>query len=281
MIRRLVSGATYPLRALNLVRRSPRLLQFFIIPWLVNAVVGGILYTSLFLPTWRGLRLFIQFLEQQVNAWLLQLPAWLRFIEAVVLFFAHVVQWGLMLGLLLLIGTLVLQFGTLIGSPWYGKLSEEIERTQLGAIQTVEVSILTDLGRALLFEVKKMLLWCSVAIALLLLNGLPGLGTAIATLGWMTLTGLIACLDFLDGPSERRRLRFRQKLKIAVQALPASASFSLVCCVLLSIPLVNLLTIPLCVTAGTLFWCDYVFPHFPPQPLPRTRQSLIPETTED
>lgn len=266
MIRRLVNGATYPLRALNLVRRSPRLLQFFMIPWLVNGGVGGILYASLFLPTWRGLRLFIQLLEQQVEAWLQKLPHWLQFLEAIVLFLAHIVQWGLMLGLLLLIGLLVLQFGTLIGAPWYGRLSEEIERTQLGTAQTVEVGILTDLGRALLFEVKKLVLWCGVAIVLLTLNWLPGVGTAIVTVGWMTLTGLIVCLDFLDGPSERRRLRFRQKLKVVIRALPTSASFSLICCVLLSIPLVNLLTIPLCVTAGTLFWCDHVFPYVPPHP---------------
>ncbi|NEO85832.1 MAG: hypothetical protein F6J87_16500 [Spirulina sp. SIO3F2] len=278
MICGLVRGATYPLRAFNLVRRSPRLLQFFIVPWLVNAGVGGLLYASLFLRTWRGLRLFIDLLEQQVEDWLLNLPHWLRFIEAIVLFFAHVVQWGLVLGLLLVIGMLVLQFGTLIGAPWYGKLSEEIERTQLGTATTIEVGIVQDIGRALWFEVKKLVVWASVGIVLLLFNGIPGVGTAISSVGWVSLTALIACLDFLDGPSERRRLRFRQKLRIVARSLPASASFSLVCCVLLSIPLVNLLTIPLCVTAGTLFWCDYVFPDFPPQPLSEPLAPQLPKS---
>lgn len=260
MIGGLFNGATYPLRALNLVRRSPRLLQFFIIPWLVNGVVGGLLYASLFIPLWRGLRLFVGLVDQRVDQWLSGIPSWLHFLEVVVLALAHLVQWGLVLGLLFLIGLLLLQFGTLIGAPWYGQLSEAIEQHRFGQVITVEVGFFEDIGRALLFEVKKIVLWLMGAPVLLALNFIPGAGPAIATGGGMVLTGLIVCLDFLDGPSERRRLKFRQKLKFALRSLPASASFSFVCCVMMSVPLINLLTIPLCVAAGTLFWCDHAPP---------------------
>ena len=61
-------------------------------------------------------------------------------------------------------------------------------------------------------------------------------------------------------PLERRRLRFRDKLKIALGGLPATATFSLVSLFLVSIPFVNLLAVPICVAAGTLLFCDRIYP---------------------
>jgi CysZ protein len=70
----------------------------------------------------------------------------------------------------------------------------------------------------------------------------------------------LLCLDMFDAPLERRRLGFRQKLALVRRCFPASASFGLVCLGLVGIPFMNLLAIPLCVTAGTLFFCDRMLP---------------------
>ena len=82
----------------------------------------------------------------------------------------------------------------------------------------------------------------------------------MSAVGSFTLTTTIVGLDFLDSCLERRRLKFREKLAILFRSLPASGSFALVCLALISIPLVNLFTIPLCVASGTLFVCDRVLP---------------------
>ena len=42
------------------------------------------------------------------------------------------------------------------------------------------------------------------------------------------------------------------------RALPASAGFGLVALALVSVPFVNLLAVPLCVVAGTLFYVDRI-----------------------
>ena len=47
-----------------------------------------------------------------------------------------------------------------------------------------------------------------------------------------------------------------------MEALPATASFGLVSLFLVSIPLLNLLTVPLCVASGTLFFCDRIWPKY-------------------
>lgn len=210
---------------------------------------------SFHLPHWQGQ------LPHWLPRWSIALPGWVSDLPnwglAVVI---GVIRLLLTLVLLLLTGFIFLQFGVLLGAPWYGKLSEEIEVLKTGQLVLVEVNPLTEVGRALLYELNKLALVLPLTLLLLLLNVLPGLGTTIASFAGTALAGMIACLDFLDAAVERRRSTFRQKLNIVWRSLPASGSFGIVCLGLASIPLVNLVAIPICVAAGTLFFCDRVLP---------------------
>jgi CysZ protein len=124
------------------------------------------------------------------------------------------------------------------------------------------VGFVQDVLRALQFELKKLVLLITVGIACLVLNALPGLGSAIASIGGVTLAATLVCLDFLDAPLERRRLKFSRKLGLIYSNMPATASFGLTSLFLVSIPLLNLLTVPLCVASGTLFFCDRLWPKY-------------------
>ncbi len=166
----------------------------------------------------------------------------------------------LVVTLLLITGFILLQFGVLLGSPWYGHLSEELEKLQTGQLGLISVNPAVEIGRAVLYELKKLTLTVGIGLPLLLCHFFPGPGTLIATTGGITLAATVVCLDFLDATLERRRLPFRQKLNTILQTLPASAGFALACLTLVSIPFFNLLAIPVCVAAGTLFACDWVLP---------------------
>ncbi|GAB4468489.1 MAG: hypothetical protein OHK0037_26120 [Elainellaceae cyanobacterium] len=202
----------------------------------------------------------------QLPGWVGQIPDWL------VIALLWLLRAMLTLVLLIVTGIIVLQFGGILGAPWYGKLSEELEQMQTGQVRIVEVGLARDVGRAILYELKKLVVLIFVGIGLLLLNVVPGFGTAIAAFGGIALAALLTGLDFVDAPMERRRLRFRQKLKMLWRSLPASASFALICLGLVSFPLVNLLAIPVCVAAGTLFFCDRIRPVLEPDP-PGERQA--------
>ncbi|MDY7015393.1 MAG: EI24 domain-containing protein [Cyanobacteriota bacterium] len=260
MICGLLTGASYPLRALSVFQKSPRLLGFLVIPISLNLVVGAGLYLGLLFPAWKGLTDLIAVLDYRFDLLIANLPPWLHFLDYAILALGWLLRLLLVLVLFLMTGFIFLQFGTILGAPWYGQLSEQMEKFRTGRVEIVEVHVLQDVGRAILFELKKIVLWLAIALPLFVFNFLPGIGPAIASLGGMTLTATIACLDFLDGPSERRRFSFRKKLRLVVQTLPASASFSVACWILSSIPLINLVTIPICIASGTLFWCDRVLP---------------------
>lgn len=239
----LLNGATYPFRAIAYLARMPRLWRYVAIPIILNIVIAATLYASLLATGFGAIDRFIA--DSSFSG---VIEGFLR----------------LLLGftLLLLTGFLLVRFGVVLGSPWYGRLSEELETAQLGHAPPAEpltaLGIGRDLWRALTFELKKLLLFLVVGGLLLLVNFLPVAGQIIDIVGWTLLGAVIACLDFFDSPLERRRLRFREKLGAIRRAMPASLAFGLVSFGLVSIPFVNLLSIPLCVAAGTLFFCDYI-----------------------
>jgi CysZ protein len=268
----LITGGTYPFRALVLFLRKPALLTYLIFPLLLNILIGVGLYLGIFAPSWQWINTELSTFNNFLNQWVVTLPPWLGFLDELGAGLGWVFRIVLSLGLFLLIGLLLAQFGTLLGAPWYSKLSETIEQFKTQQMQIIEISPLQEVQRALLFELKKLLLLLVVGGSCFIFNTLPGLGSTIATIGGISLGATLVCLDFLDAPLERRRLKFRQKLGLIYGTLPATASFGLVSLFLVSIPLLNLITVPLCVASGTLFFCDRIWPkHFQAQsPAPKT-----------
>jgi CysZ protein len=244
------------------------------IPILVNFVIGIILYGGLLFFGWESVDYLSVSLSHWLDSLIANLPAWLGFLDYLIIGIGWLLRLLLVVALFLLTGFLLAQFGVLLGAPWYGQLSEQLEKQRTGQVSIVEVGIVRDIGRAILYELKKLVLAVGVALPLLLLNLVPGIGTLAATVGGIILAATFVCLDFLDAPLERRRLRFREKLRILFRSLPASASFGLVCLGLVSIPLLNLVTVPLCVASGTLFFCDRIWPNLPtPTSLPNSDES--------
>jgi CysZ protein len=234
----LVDGATYPLRAVALLGRARGLWGYVLVPLALNLVVGLTVYAGLLLAGF-GL----------IDGLVAGLPDWAAPL-------AFLLRALLVVGLLIATGFVLVRFGVVLGAPWYGRLSERIELMRLGQAPPAGRGVLRDLGRALVYEAKKLLLVVAVGLALLLVNLVPGAGQALATAGGLALAATVACLDFFDSPLERRGLGFRAKLGSARRTLPASAGFGLACVALTSLPFLNLLFVPLCVAAGTLFCCD-------------------------
>jgi CysZ protein len=241
---RFFSGALYPLYAAAVLVRAPRLWRYVLIPMLVNLLVGVTLYAGLLFA---GL--------SAIDGLVAGLPAWAAVLGALL-------RVLLIVGLLIATGFVLVRFGVVLGSPWYTKLSAELELVRGGQPLPEQgaglSAALRDLSRALAFELRKLLLVVAIGALLLLLNLIPVAGQVLATVGWIALGATITCLDFFDYPLERRLLSFRAKLGVVRRSLPSSAGFGLVCLALVSIPFVNLLSIPLCVTAGTLFYCDQI-----------------------
>ena len=265
-----IAGATYPLRALALLTQTPALWGCVLMPIVVNVVIGTILSAVLLLPGWQLIDQWVVGVPAVLEQWTTQVPfglgRWLAWLPAVGSTVDDVLRVLLTIVLLVITGLLLVQFGAIFGAPWYGNLAEQIERNQMGQLPTAAPNLgraLQDIGRAITFQLKKLVLMAVLGIPLLLLNFVPVIGS-VASLAELGLFAMLVGLDFLDPPLERRRLSFRAKLGVLWRTFPASVSFSFVCLSLVSVPLLNLLTVPLCIAAGTLYCCDRVLPSLPP-----------------
>ena len=236
-----LTGGSYPFQALMLLIRKPRLWSYVLIPILVNLAVGVILYLGLLLA---GLR--------EINRIVAQLPAWATglgvLLEAV-----------LVICLLVVTAFVLVRIAVVLGAPWYARLASRVAEIRTGRRPSTTSTGLGDFTRTLLaafvYELQKLLFAGTVGAVLLLLNIIPGMGTLLASVGGLALAIILTCLDFLEAPEAPQRT-FRQKLALVRRTLPMSAGFGLVCLGLVSIPFLNLLAIPVCMAAGTLFICD-------------------------
>ncbi|MBL1211095.1 EI24 domain-containing protein [Geminocystis sp. GBBB08] len=249
-------GISYPFLAVKFLAENKKLWQYLIIPIIINFAVGVTTYILLLKPS---LKLFDSITNELVigadNA-IDKLPEWSFFLIYIIIFFTTLLKVTLFILLLIVIGFIITQFGSILGSPWYGKLSEQLEILRTGKLEIIELNIFSDIFRAILFELKKLFLIIILSLPLFLFNFIPMVGNIVSFLGSISLTMTIICLDFFDATLERKRLRFREKLKFVRKGFPTTAGFGLICLTLMSIPFLNLITIPICVCAGTLLVCD-------------------------
>ncbi|MBE9195157.1 EI24 domain-containing protein [Synechocystis sp. LEGE 06083] len=255
-------GLAYPLRTFKILRQSPELAIYIIIPLIINISLGILLYWQLLNFGNDSVDILRSYAQQWVEILEQRIPEIVPYILPVlqVIFFLYI--WLVRLLLLIIAGFLLSQVGGLLGSPWYGRLSEELEKKLLGKLTVQEVGMLQEVKRALAFELKKLVLLIIFTAVGFASNLIPAFGTPVATIVGISSTSLLTCIDFFDPPLERRRLKFRRKLLIIFQCLPLSAGFALASLIWVSIPLVNLVTIPFCVTAGTLFFSEKIYPRF-------------------
>jgi CysZ protein len=231
-------GATYPLRALRLLAANRSLWPYVLAPIGLNVVVGLTVYLALLLAGLRG----IDALVASLPDWAAALGSMLRVL--------------LVVGLLVATGFVLVRFGVVLGSPWYGRLSERIERIERGRVPAARRGMLADVARALGHELKKLSLVLGAWALLLVVSLVPLVGPVVGLAGGLVVAATVACLDFLDPTLERRGLGFRAELGYARRALPTSAGFGLACLALTSVPFLNLLLVPLCVAGGALLVCD-------------------------
>lgn len=239
-------GITYHFQALNFLKNNPSLWGYITIPISINIFVGIALYFGLLIPS-------LQWLDTAI----INLPTWLTAISGVLHFLLGLV-------ILVLVGLVIVQIGVILGSPWYGQLAEQIEKLKIDNLPKEDTfnfgRTIADIFRALMFEVKKLALVIGCSLLTFLISiAIAPVAPVIAGIVGITLSTTLMCLDFLDPALERRRLSFRQKLGWIIRCAPASIGFGLGCVVLTSIPILNFLTVPLCMVAGTLFFCDRIW----------------------
>ena len=237
MTRDLAAGVGYFREGFRLIWR-PGMKRFVLIPVLVNVLVFAVIASV-------GGQYFSTWVDRAV-AWL---PDWLSFVAWVL--------WLLFAVLFLLILVYGFVFlSNLLGSPFYGLLSEKVEELLTGQVPDTPMTLkalLMTVPRSLWREVQKLGYYLPRVLAILVLGFLPLLQLAAPVVSALFVAWMMA-VQFVDFPADNRGISFPRMRQSLAQRRILAGSFG--GCVFLAtlIPLLNLVAMPAAVAGGTALW---------------------------
>ena len=236
----LASGPHYLIKGLSLIlERDLRL--FVLIPLAVNLLLfGGAFY-------WLYLQLDTLF--AWFNGFIPSYLQWLRF-----------VLWPLAIVVVLVVFSLLFtSVANLIAAPFNGLLAERVELKLTGAPLPDEGwwALMKDTPRMLGREIHKMLYYLPRALGCLLLFLIPVVGQTLAPVLWFVFSAWMMAIQYCDYPFDNHKIEFAVMRRALAQKRQLNLSFGASVALCSSLPLLNLLIIPVAICGATALWVDH------------------------
>lgn len=144
--------------------------------------------------------------------------------------------------------------GTIIGSPFYVAIAERIDMHFLGYDETPHQSLFVIVGLAVWYELRKVTVVATTWMIGVALEFVPVVGVFVAPLWLACTTALIALLDYTDVSLGRRYMTFGQRIRLFGRFLPEAIGFAVIVVPCTAIPVLNTITVPLCICGGVLWY---------------------------
>lgn len=231
------SGFGYFFHGLELAL-TPGIRQFVILPLLANVLlVGGALFY-----------LFSR-LDAWIDYWLGQLPEFLSWLSYLL--------WPLLV--LTILATFSYFFSTLanfVAAPFNGLLAEKVEVYLTGQKTNDDgmLAVVKDTPRILAREWRKLVYVLPKAIGLLLLLLIPALGQTVGPVLWFIFTAWILAIQYCDYPFDNHKVPFNEMRYNLKQKQGKAYSFGALVSVFTTIPVLNLIVMPVAVCGATSMW---------------------------
>ncbi len=215
----------------------PSLRKFVTIPLAVNILI----FASL-------LGVGFSYLNDLMDAMLGRIPEWLGFIEWIL--------WPLIvLTVGLISGYLFTTIALIIASPFNSLLAEKAEELitgrEVNALEGVGAALMS-IPRSVLRELAKLVYYLPMALFVLLISLIPGVG-AVA---WLLLGAWMMSIQFVDYPVDNHQLGFAE-VKAAVRSRRLSSlGFGGLVALCTGVPLLNFFVVPAAVVGATILWCE-------------------------
>ena len=235
-------GFTYPFRSLRFFFSHPKLIAYSITPMLINLIVYG----SVFILSYRWL---IGSIGRWVGADQTDAGFWIEALHIVLIILSFVL-------LLFICYLLFVVLGGLITAPFNEEISQRVEEivTQ-GAIQH-KMGFWEDAYISIKGEAEKIVFYLIILFLIFLLNFVPIVGNFFSVVIGTIFSFFYNALDFLDYPMTRKKMKFREKLKITRSGKMLTYGFGCTAFLLMFLPIVNVFMKPILVVAGTSLYYE-------------------------
>lgn len=245
MVRDLFCGAASIPRAVRLLRAHPRLRRLAVRPFLVNALLFVV---GVPVAVWLA------------TSWAADLVTIGGGIGAALRFLLEII---VAVGVTIATAVLLILLGGVVASPFNARLSEEVERT-LSADSSVAVDrgttrgTVRDLFRGLMMTAGRFLIFLLLYPPILLTQFIPVVGVLLyPTLTFLYAAYLLA-FDLSEEVLDRNFSSFRANVAVIATHKMLYLGFGSAMILLISIPVLNLLALPIGVTAATTIFLEDV-----------------------
>ena len=229
----IMTGPSAVLRAARLLIANPRLIPLALVPAFITCVVSFV-----------GIWLAISYGDDLVaQLWKEPEPGWLHWIWWGVI---QLVRISSALLAVFINPWLVILFGVPLSAP----LANATDKLLGG--DEVEVPLLEGIGKTLFVAICVSAVGISGSLLLFVLSWLPVVGLVMGPLAGFVWTPLILCYDLYDGSMSRRQASIKVRVRTVLERPIASLSLGLTGLGLLSIPVINLVGLPLAVVGGVI-----------------------------
>ncbi len=217
---------------------TPGIRQFVLLPLIANIVLvgGALFYLFANLDLW---------IEQMIG----QLPEFLSWLSYLL--------WPLLV--LTILATFSYFFSTLanfIAAPFNGLLAEKVEEhlTQQKVNEDGMLAVLKDTPRILAREWRKLIYVLPKALGLFLLLLIPAVGQTAGPILWFIFTAWILAIQYCDYPFDNHKISFNDMRAQLKQKQGKAYSFGALVSLFTTIPIVNLIVMPVAVCGATAMW---------------------------
>lgn len=230
-------GFTYPFRSLKFFFSHTVLIKYSIAPMIINLIIYG----SVFILSYNW---FIGSVDKWLGIENTEVGFWLRFLHTVLL----IIVFLLLLFVCYLLFTIL---GNLITAPFNEEISQRVEEIVSGDGVVHKMGFWEDAYISIKGEMQKLIFYIAILIFIFSLNLIPIAGTVLSTIIGIIFSCFYNALDFLDYPMTRKKMRFRDKLKITSKGKFITYGFGFTSFLLMFLPIVNVFMKPILVAAGT------------------------------
>ncbi len=232
-------GIKAPLAGIRFIKNYPTLLSYFAVPVLINTLVysaGAYLFFSSLGPLLHKI-----FGDPQV--WYLK-----------ALFIAAGIVFGAVFALILIITFTAV--GLVIAGPFLEVISQKVDEIRLGRDPSPESSMVADIVKSLLGQIKKIIFFFLIQGLCLLVYLIPVFGQIGGAAVQLVVSFFFLAWEFWDFPMDRRKMTFAEKKKFLSDYKYTAVAFGAVCFVYILVPLLNFVMMPMSVAGATILISD-------------------------
>lgn len=252
-INRFIRGFLYFVQGGRFLFNHPKLIKYALIPWGISAL----LFIGIFFASYNYTDGLIDGIVSSLKN-LLEHPGWWMVILKPFLWFAKFLIEVLWILLLMLVVSIVsfLILGNILSGPFHELLSAGVEKIYRGeAFEGNGNGFFRNLKRSLFEEAKKTFFFLAFGVMFWVLSILPAINVVAVPVS--ALFGILFLgLAFLDFPMERRRYPFADKRRLFTSNIFLMLGFGCSITLVMMIPILNFLSPPISVIAGTLLFLD-------------------------